>query len=217
MLWSLGLLGVHSPQALLDTIVFQLGLNCALCAGKEHRSLQSIGIRSQFEFRHDSTGNLYLHYSEDLGLKTNKGGLKHRNVEAKVVDVYCISNIDRCPVRIFMKYISMLPQHRVTEALYLQPLKKFTQKSWYLDKPVGVNTLRDTVKTLCQNANLPGYYTNHRLRSSSATRMYHNGVDEQLIQEVTGYRSNAVHSYKHSSDMQRKLASNIISGNGQVV
>ena len=151
----------------------------------------------------DSRGNLYLRYTEDVGLKTNKGGLKHRNVESKVVDVHCISDVSRCPVRIFMKYLSMLPKNRVTEALYLQPRKKFTSKMWYLDKPIGINTLRDTVKKICQQAGLPGYYTNHSLRSSSATRMYHSGVDEQVIQEITGHRSNAVRAYKRTSDLQR--------------
>ena len=212
LLWSLGLLGCHTPQALLDTVVFKLGLSCALRAGKEHRILRSIPFKSQFEFLHDSTGSMYLRYTEDLGLKTNKGGLKHRNLDRKVVDVYCISDISRCPVRIFMTYLSCLPKNRITKALYLQPRKKFTDHSWFLDRPVGVNTLRDTVKNLCSKAGLPGYYTNHSLRSSSATRMYHNGIEEQIIQEVTGHRSNAVRSYKRSSDLQRQVASRIISG-----
>ena len=116
-----------------------------------------------------------------------------------------------------MKYLSMLPKHRVTEALYLQPRKKFTARSWYLDKPVGANTLRDTIKTLCQKAGLPGYYTNHSLRSSSATRMYRGGVEEQVIQEITGHRSNAVRSYKRTSDLQHQMASKVISGDVKLV
>ena len=56
LLWSLGLLGSHSPQALLDTIVFKLGLTCSLCVGKEHRLLHSVPFKSQFEFLNDSSG-----------------------------------------------------------------------------------------------------------------------------------------------------------------
>ena len=212
LLWSLGLLGSHNPQALLDTVIVKLGLTCALRAGKEQRSLRSIPFRSQFQLLHDSEGNIFLRYSEDIGLKCNKGGLKHRNIECKSVDVHCISDIDRCPVRLFMAYLSKLPKNRVTEALYLQPRKKFNAKLWYFDKPVGENTLRDTVKNLCKSAGLPGYYTNHSLRSSSVTRMYHSGVEEQVIQEITGHRSNAVRSYKRTSQLQRKFASQAISG-----
>ena len=38
-LWQEGLLEVHSPSILLDTIVFMCGLYVALRSGHEHRSL----------------------------------------------------------------------------------------------------------------------------------------------------------------------------------
>ena len=38
-LWSLGLLGNHTPQALLDTVIFMIGKGFALQAGKEHQQL----------------------------------------------------------------------------------------------------------------------------------------------------------------------------------
>ena len=156
LLWSLGLLDLHCPQVLLDTIVFELGLTCSLRAGKEHRALCSILFKSQFEILHDNSGRVYIKYTEDASLKSNKGQLKHQNLECKSVDIHCINDINCCPVRLFLKYLSMLPKNRNTQALYLQARKNFSPKNWYLDGPVGVNTLRDTVKTLCQKAGLPG-------------------------------------------------------------
>ena len=44
LLWSLGLLGTHSPTVLLDTVVFLLGMSCGLKAGEEHRSLRSLAF-----------------------------------------------------------------------------------------------------------------------------------------------------------------------------
>ena len=38
--WNLGLLGVHSPEVLLNTVIFMLGKGCALRAGKEHYCLR---------------------------------------------------------------------------------------------------------------------------------------------------------------------------------
>ena len=39
LFWSLGLLGTHSPDVLVHTVLFLLGMSCALHAGKEHRNL----------------------------------------------------------------------------------------------------------------------------------------------------------------------------------
>ena len=154
--------------------------------------------------------NMFLRYTEDLGLKTNKGGLKHRKTEPKVVNVYQLDSTDRCPVRILLFYLNKLPKNRTCQALYLQPKKKFSPHCWYFNKPVGVNTLQSVIKDICSKAGLPGYYTKHSLRASSASRMYYNNIEEQVIQEITGHRSLSVRSYKHTRDSQRKLASNSI-------
>ena len=71
------MLGCKNPQQLLETVVFLVGLNCALRAGKEHRVLCSIGFNSQFEWMRDDVSDVFfLRFTEDIGLKTNKGGIK---------------------------------------------------------------------------------------------------------------------------------------------
>ena len=80
LLWSLGLLGTQNPEVLLNTVLFLLGMTCALRAGKEHRNLRSRPFHSQFQFLYDGDGKQFIRYTEDLGLKTNKGGLKHRKI-----------------------------------------------------------------------------------------------------------------------------------------
>ena len=125
IMWKNGILGTHNPEVLLHTVVYLIGLHCALHAGKEHRSLRSIPFNSQFQYKSDSSGGYYIHYKEDWGLKTNKGGLKQCKLEAKQVHIFPSENIERCPVRVLTTYFEMLPKHRVTEALYLQPKRKF--------------------------------------------------------------------------------------------
>ena len=139
-LWNIGLLGSSHPQQLLNMVVFALGLSCALRARKEHRSSHSIGFRSQLLFHYDDQGTHYLLYREDIGGKTNKGGLKHRKVSPKVVTVYPARNHERCPVYIVDKYLSKLPIKCRSRALYLHPKANFTETVWFCDRPVGVST-----------------------------------------------------------------------------
>ena len=196
VLWNLGLLGQHCPEVLLNTVIFMLGKGCALCAGKEHYALRRPPYNSQFTFMHDDEGQVFLRYCEDIGMKTNRGGIKHRKIKAKQVDVYPAMNPERCPLRVILLYLSKLPKAGTCESFYLQPHKKYNPSSWYQDRPAGVNRLRDCIKDLFFKAGLPGFYTNHSLRSTAATRMYRCNIDEQLIMEITGHRSLSVRSSK---------------------
>ena len=175
--------------------------------------LRSIGFNSQFEWLRDESLDVYfLRYTEDIGLKTNKGGIKQQKLDPKIVDIFPIVGSYRCPVRIIGMYLSLLPENRTCNTFYLQPLRNYTPECWYEDRPVGVNKLQKVVKNLCEKGGLPGYYTNHSLRATAATRLYHNNCDEQVIQEITGHRSLAVRSYKRTCQGQRKLASNCVNG-----
>ena len=104
----------------------------------------------------------------------------------------------------------MLPERKKNSAFYLKPCTKFSPGSWYIDRAVGSNTLRNTIKELAKKAGLPDFYSNCSLCSTCTTTLYQNDVNEQLIQEITGHHSLAVHSYKRTSDNQRKMASNCI-------
>ena len=188
-LWSLGLLGTQNPEVLLNTLVFMIGKGCALHAAKEHYALHAPPFSSQFSFLRDEHGQIFVRYKEEIGFKTNKGGIKHRKIEPKEVDIYPIENPDRCPLRILIKYLSVLPFNRNCAALYLQPKKKFTPDIWFQDRPAGQNRLRDVVKDMCKKVGLPGFYSIHSLQGTAATRMYRCNIDEQLIQEITGHRS----------------------------
>ena len=48
---------------------------------------------------------------------------------------------------------------------------------WFKNQPIGVHTLANTVKRLCEKGGISGYKTNHSLRVTTATRLYQNGAD----------------------------------------
>lgn len=80
---------------------------------------------------------------------------------------------------------------------YLTPIQNPKSKVWYKVTPVGENTLAKTVKRLCGVAGIQGHKTNHSLRVTAATRVFHEGVDEQLTMERTGHKSlDGVRAYK---------------------
>lgn len=205
MLWEQGLLGDSNPQTLLDTMLFLSGIFFALRSGEEHRSLKL----SQFEVvTQDGCDSLI--YTENVS-KNNQGGLQHRKVKPKSVTCYANEkNSERCLVRFFKAYLSHRPTG--TECFYLTPLRKIKGEIWYSIVPVGHNTLSQIVGRLCKQAGISGYKTNHSLRVTSATRLFQNGIDEQLIMSHTGHRSiEGVRSYKRISEEQKKSVSGILS------
>ena len=56
--WCKGILGRDTPQKLLDTLLFQLGLHFALRASQEHRNLR-IGENSQITICSELDGTKY--------------------------------------------------------------------------------------------------------------------------------------------------------------
>ena len=126
LLWNMGLSGTSNPEVLLNTVVFFIGKGFALRAFKVHYCLRSPLFASQFVFMQDDKGSTFIWYKEDVGIKTNKGGLKHRQVEPKEVDVYAVKNSDSCPVSTILLYLSKLPKERKYKSFYLQPCQDFT-------------------------------------------------------------------------------------------
>ncbi len=45
-----------------------------------------------------------------------------------------------------------------------------------------------------------GKFTNHSLRVSAATRMFNEGIEEQVVKEKTGHHSDAVRAYKRTAE-----------------
>ena len=76
---------------------------------------------------------------------------------------------------------------------------------------MGWNPLQNTIGQLCREAGFVGYYTNHSLRATAASRLYAKGVDEQLIMERTGHSSmNGVRSYKWTTMSHVQKVSNLM-------
>ena len=106
----------------------------------------------------------------------------------------------------YKKYISLLPTTRKNR-------KKAIGKVWFLDYPLGINTVTPLVKELVHSVGVTnGNFKDQSLRAMMATCMYDGNEDEQLIQEIMRRQSNCIRRYKHASDRIKHQASHIIQG-----
>ena len=90
--------------------------------------------------------------------------------------------------------------------------ENFNDSYWYMRFPIGENMLSQTISTMMEKAGIVGNFSNNSLRATTATRLYANNVDEQLITEQTGHKSNAVHRYKCSTFDQKIEVSHLLHG-----
>ncbi len=215
LMWSKRILGESNPDKLRLTVLYLIGLNCALRGSDKHHRLRCPPFDSQLQVSilPDGSGKVLV-YKEGRKTKTNQGGILGRKYQQKVVKMYQCANLQCCPVRLFEKYVSLLPKDGKSTALYKYSMLPSCRSpgQWYYDKPLGVNALKTVVKDLAKTAGLEGKFSNHSLRAIAATRMFEHGVDEQLIKSITGHKSDAVHLYKRESDdllqdASRKIAS----------
>ena len=210
-MWKNGILGEETPIQLHHTVMYLLGLGFALRGGEEHRNLHAPGFDPQITVQ-KGKGHKFLLYQEDRKSKTNQGGITHRKYQPRTARIYeNTENSNRCPVRLFEKYTSLLPAGK-TNAFYKKEIcnRKRSPKQWYVNKPIGINSLRPVIKSLCSKVGLSGKFTNHSLCVSAATRLYQKGVDEQTIKQFTGHKSDSIRFYKQSYDKILEDASDVV-------
>ena len=155
-LWEIGVLGDNSPDVLLNSLFYYIGLCFALRGGDEHRRLRH--DPGQIKLHEPCGSPSYLVYTEDIS-KTNQGGLLHRDKAPKKVTHYM--NVDcpqKCLVRLFKLYNTKCPADRPANAFYLKPLKHPRGEIWYQKSPMGHNALGNIVSKIMKSANIPGQF-----------------------------------------------------------
>ena len=194
----------------ISIIFYMCGIYFAHRSGGEHRSLRL--SPPQITVHKSNEGSQYLLYVEDTS-KNHQGGLKQRKVLPKRVKHFAnTKNPSRCFVRLFQLYISKLSMECPQDSFYFKPLQKWSSSGvWFSKQPIGHNKFHTMMSTICSAAGIGGYKTNHSLRATSATRLYHQGIDEQLIMERTGHHSiEGVRSYKRTDEKQEENISNLL-------
>ena len=79
-MWKKGVMGTHSPDAVINALMFLSGKLFILRGGREQRDLS----HDQFIFEEQLDGSMMVIFKEKVS-KTNQGGLKRRKVVRKEV------------------------------------------------------------------------------------------------------------------------------------
>ena len=213
ILWNKKVLGESNPDQLRWTIFFLIGSHFGLRGRKEHHDLRRYPD-SQINMV-KINGKDTLIYKE-FSSKTRQGGIKDRNLKPPEVRyAFCCGNRDRCFVELYRKYMLLSPPgNRSWPRFYVQTDSKWHPGAfqWYTCRPVGKNTLGNYMQKIMQQGGIEGYFRNHSLRKATATRLFEQGVDPQLIKEATGHKSDAVMLYKKSNLKMKEKLSDMLNG-----
>ena len=139
--------------------------------------------------------------------KNRSGGLKQLRENNKVVHQYESTDVDRCHVLILDKYFQKMPQDaRTGQVFYLKPKNKKPANvtdPWYLNVPLGKNTLASMMKRIAEKGNLEKKLSNHSLRAYGVSKMFKENVPENLIMSRSGHRSiEGVRGYARTTSEQ---------------
>ena len=200
-LWTTGVLSTETPKGLLNAVFFYNGKNFVLRGGSEHQDLKF----SQLKRSVDGNGCVCYTYTEHSS-KNRCGGFNQLNIANKTVTQYQdVRAGERCHTFLLDLYFKKVPTAALKgDMFYLRPLSSVPSvpdAPWFYSTPVGRNTLSKMLATMCEEAGIVGRKTNHSLRATAATELFHGGIAEKVIQDRTGHRSvEGLHRYERVSD-----------------
>ena len=127
--------------------------------------------------------------------------------------ITCPAQRPRCLVYLLDLSFSKFPTKAMEmDVFYLPPKKQVGSSidlSWYECAAVGKEKLRTFMELMCRDAGI-AKKTNRSLRATGASALFHAGVPEKLIRDVTGHCTNALQLYERPTDQQRKQVSEVL-------
>lgn len=192
-LWDMKLLGSYSAELLLYTVYYFNGKLFGLRAG-EHRLLRLANIIVK--------ENIIIF--DESCCKTYRGGLDDLKNKPRYIEHEChaMGEVHNpCLASIYQLYIGKVRKLAgKIESFYFRPNRSGLFE--YEEVPIGICTLNKILPVkLCGKAGLP-LRTAHCLRVTCASRLFQNSVEEKLIREKTGHKSNALFLYEKGSKTQ---------------
>ncbi|KAL5006936.1 hypothetical protein ScPMuIL_015742 [Solemya velum] len=202
---------INTPYGLQRKVWFDLTLY--LCRrGRENLKEMK---KETFKVAVDDSGRKFVYQNIEEMDKNHRADNENAVTEGRM---YKIQGSPCCPVTSFEKYIAKLNPNR--DDLWQRPKDEFSTEDeiWYINAPVGKNTLSKLMVEISKLAKLSCEYTNHSVRATSITLMDISGISGRHIIKVTGHSSEA--SLKHYSRFcsvgkKREMSDTLSSALGQ--
>ena len=193
---------LDNATELQEKVWFDISLHFARRGRENLRKLTP----QSFVFKTDDIGKEYVEMAYHEKTKNHPGTVNDMHFSKPRMYQNGKSN---CPVNSLKLYLQCRNQE--TSDFFQLPAKKQSPPT-YTKKPSGVNTIGNFMKNISTRLGLSRKYTNHSVRSSTATFLSHAGVETNEIMKITGHKNyQSLLSYNSdSSDAQKRQYSGIL-------
>ena len=215
ILYEKSLLGMCSPEALLNTLWLNNTLHFGLRGCKEHRDM----CWGDVKLHKTANGMEYLEFNERQ-TKTRTGS-DYSNVRAVPPKMFASDETERDPVAVYKFFARKRPEEMNQDdaPFYLavnNGLKadSLARKSWFKSGTVGVNKLNGLMKTMVQKAGIENdRLRNHSDRKTMIQTLSENDIPPTQIAQLSGPRNlKSIENYSTVSTKQQMHMSKVLSG-----
>ncbi|CAC5413764.1 unnamed protein product [Mytilus coruscus] len=151
-----------------------------------------------------AAGENYLEYTE-RARKTRSGATS--DARAFPPKKFENKGNPRCPVNLYLMYAAKRPEKMKEDdsKFYIGINNKDSIDEWFINQPMGKNTLSKIIKSMTGEAGIKGCKVNHSVRKTGITTLSHAGVQNTLVQQHSGQKSlSSINNYSNASFQQQK-------------
>ncbi|XP_062579483.1 uncharacterized protein LOC134241461 [Saccostrea cucullata] len=217
ILYDSGVLGVTSPQALLNTVWFNNAIHLGLRGHQEHYNL----CWGDISLQKNPDGTEYLqHFERQTKTRTGVNTRDTRKVLGKIFSAPHLN--ENNPVEVYKKYASLRPQgfSEPNDPFYIAtrtiPLSDTRSDKWFMKQRLGVNKIGKILNNMVEKC--PKLSESWKRLTNTSTRKYcvqklrEENIAPTDIMQVTGHKNvNSIINYSEVTIKKQQEMSVLLS------
>lgn len=213
ILYSKKLLGISSPESLINTLWYNNCFYFGMRGCTENRNMKWGDVSLNV----DCDGKEFIEKNIERQTKTRQGD-DVRNIRQQKGRMYAVEGSNRCPVETYKFYRDMRPSGMNTDDspfyLAINIIKPDSLRCWFKASPMGVNKINSLMKTMAEKAGLKtANLTNHSVRKRLVQKLVSSDIPPTEIMQITGHKNiQSINNYSSLDNSKKRKLSNILSG-----